>query len=408
MIFPNLSLEKYENLPYLAIICTFADGMTTKSEGMVIGYDAKRIVRNGTGLGSYGRTLINDIARDGELDIRLYAPDAGRDDLRRQIVESPNVRFCYPERTAMPFGKSLWRSRGIVKDLLRDKVQIFHGLSGELPHGIRKSGIKSVVTIHDLIFLRHPEFYHWIDTKIYTRKFRQTLQEADRIIAISECTKRDIMEYGNIDDSRISLIYQSCAPRFSVTTIGAEKEHIRQQYGLPERFILNVGSIETRKNILLAVKALPYLPENLSLVIVGRHTKYTDEVRTYIEKHRLTHRVHILHGVPDSHLPALYALAETFVYPSRYEGFGIPIIEAIRCGLPVVACTGSCLEEAGGPDCLYVHPDDEQAMAVAISQTFKGAEGREQRITRAQEYIRRFDGNDVAGQVIELYHRLLS
>jgi len=101
------------------------------------------------------------------------------------------------------------------------------------------------------------------------------------------------------------------------------------------------------------------------------------------------------------------AEAEAFVYPSRYEGFGIPIIEAISCGLPVVACKGSCLEEAGGPDSLYVDPDDAEAMANAIRQVLRGAEGREKRIENSQQYIKRFAGNDVAGQVVELYRSLL-
>ena len=363
------------------------------SNRMTVGFDAKRIVRNGTGLGSYGRTLVNDLA-SRDLNLRLYAPDAGREDLRSQVAELPNVGFCYPDRT--PFGKAFWRSRGIVAQLRRDGVEVFHGLSGELPVGIRKSGIKSVVTIHDLIFLRHPEYYHWLDTKIYAWKFRQTIREADHIIAISECTKRDIMEYADVDERRISVIYQSCAPRF---TIGSAKT--------TSRYILSVGSIEARKNILLAVKALPYLPDDLSLVVVGRHTKYTDEVIDYAKQQGLAHRVKVMHGVTDEQLPQLYAGAEAFVYPSRYEGFGIPIIEAISCGLPVVACTGSCLEEAGGPDSLYVDPDDEQAMAAAIRQVLKGADGREQRISRSQQYIRRFEGNDVAGQVFELYQSLL-
>jgi glycosyltransferase involved in cell wall biosynthesis len=178
-------------------------------------------------------------------------------------------------------------------------------------------------------------------------------------------------------------------------------------YGLPKRFILNVGTIERRKNVLLAVKALTELPEDMSLVIVGRQTSYTNEVLEYISTHGLSHRVFLLHGVPDDHLPALYAQAEVFVYPSVYEGFGIPIIEAVSCGLPVVACTGSCLEEAGGPDCLYVAPDDDEAMAGAILQVVRGAEGREERVRRSQEYIRRFEGNDVAAQVVDLYHSLL-
>ena len=362
-----------------------------------IGFDAKRIVRNGTGLGSYGRTLVNDLA-SYPLELRLYVPDQGRDELRQQIKLQENVRFCLPAPSNLPFSKALWRSKRIVNDLKRDGIQVFHGLSGELPMGIRKSGIKSVVTIHDLIFLRHSEFYHWIDTKIYAWKFRQTIREADRIIAISECTKRDILRYApDVDPRRISVIYQSCAPKFSCAPAVPSGE----------RYILSVGSIEARKNILLAVKALPYLPEEVKLVIVGRHTPYTDKVKAYAEKERLSHRIKIMHGVSDEALPKLYAEAEAFVYPSRYEGFGIPIIEAISCGLPVVACKGSCLEEAGGPDALYVDPDDAQAMAQAIRQVLKGAEGRERRIERSQQYIKRFAGNNVAGQVVELYRQLL-
>ena len=118
-------------------------------------------------------------------------------------------------------------------------------------------------------------------------------------------------------------------------------------------------------------------------------------------------RIKFYHGVPDDDLPAFYAQAETFVYPSVYEGFGIPIIEAVGSGLPVVACTGSCLEEAGGPDSLYVAPDDSEAIAAAIRQSLIGAKGREERILRSRDYIRRFEGRDVARQVADLYRETL-
>ena len=395
-----------------------------KEDTPIIGFDAKRAVANGTGLGSYSRTLINDLARY-PLTLRLYAPDEGRDDLRTQIQDRANVTLHTPHSTfhiphstshiphstfhiphSTSLGKSLWRSHGIVSDLRHDGIQLYHGLSGELPIGIRKSGIPSVVTIHDLIFLRHPEYYHWIDTKIYAWKFRQTISEATHIIAISECTRRDILHYApELDPARISVIYQSCAPKFT-------PDISPSSFLLPpsSKYILSVGTIEARKNILLAVKALEtsQLPDDLHIVIIGRHTPYTDTVARYARDHGLEARVHILHNVSDAELPAYYAAAEAFVYPSRYEGFGIPIIEAISCGLPVVACTGSCLEEAGGPDTLYVSPDDPQAMAAAIAQVLKGAPGRDQRILRSREYIRRFQGNDVAGQVYRLYLRLLN
>ncbi len=374
----------------------------------IIGFDAKRIVRNGTGLGSYGRTLVNDLAQRQDLALRLYAPDKGRDDLRSQIVERPNVSFCYPHfSSSIHLPSSWWRMKGVVTDLQRDGVQLYHGLSGELPIGIRKSGIRSVVTIHDLIFLRHPEFYNWVDTKIYAWKFRQTLREADHVIAISECTKRDILYYGDIDEQKISIVYQSFAPRFSVEVSEEQRTQVRSAYQLPQRYILNVGSIEARKNILQAVQALPLLPDDVALVMVGRHTPYTDQVLQYVREHHLEERVRVLHGVPDEHLPMLYALAESFVYPSVYEGFGIPIIEAISCGLPVVACSGSCLEEAGGSDSLYVQPGNVEAMAAAIRLTLVGAEGRELRIENSKKYIRRFSGCNVADQVVNVYQSLL-
>ncbi|MBQ8467360.1 MAG: glycosyltransferase family 4 protein [Prevotella sp.] len=375
---------------------------------MIIGFDAKRIVRNGTGLGSYGRTLVNDLAMVDDMELRLYAPDQGRIELRNQILNRQNVTFCYPRRTFTSLGKALWRSKGMVSQLQKDGVQVYHGLSGELPHGISRRGIPSVVTIHDLIFMRHPEYYNKVDVKIYTKKFYQTLREADRIVAISECTRRDICELGEIDSSRVDLIYQSCAPRFTEEPDAKKMWQVREHYELPDRYVLCVGSIEQRKNALLAVQALHYLTDDVSLVIVGRETPYADEVREYILAHRLSHRVLMLHGVPDDDLPSLYRMADAFVYPSRYEGFGIPIIEAIRMGLPVMACTGSCLEEAGGPDSLYVSPDDAEALAHALKQVLFGAPGREQRIERSRAYVRRFENTDAAQHFVELYKDLVN
>jgi glycosyltransferase involved in cell wall biosynthesis len=152
---------------------------------------------------------------------------------------------------------------------------------------------------------------------------------------------------------------------------------------------------------------LQHLPDNIHLVLVGKRTPYTDRIRTFIRRHDLQQRVVILHGVSDADLSVLYALADTFVYPSRYEGFGIPIIEAINSGLPVVACTGSCLEEAGGPHSLYVSPDDAEALAAALRQTLKGAPGRQQRIDLSRDYVRRFAGNNVAQQVADVYERVV-
>ena len=215
------------------------------------------------------------------------------------------------------------------------------------------------------------------------------------------------MELGGVSADRIDLVYQSCAPRFTTDVSPDLRQRVAHAWRLPSRYVLSVGTIEERKNLLLAVKALRRLPDDLHLVAVGRTTDYAEQVLAWARREQLAHRVHFLHGVPDADLPAVYSQAEVFVYPSRYEGFGIPVIEAIHCGLPVVACTGSCLEEAGGPDSLYVSPDDPDALAAAILKLQRGAPDREARIARSRAYVRRFEGTDVAGQVADIYRRLL-
>lgn len=373
-------------------------------DSMTIGFDAKRLVRNNTGLGNYCRTLINDMIRcNNGNKLLLYAPDKGRDELRNQVIESNNSSFIFPKKKLGKIAKSLWRTKNIVKQLADDKVQIYHGLSGELPLGLKNSGIKSVVTIHDLIFLRHPEYYHWIDRKIYTWKFHQTIKQADKIIAVSECTKRDILEFGKINPEKIEVIYQSCNPKFTVTPSVQDIESTTIKYNLPKRYLLCVGTIEERKNLILAVKSLKFLPEDIHLVAVGKKTKYADKVKKQADKIGVSHRLHLLSGVNDDELNVIYKNAEVFVYPSRYEGFGIPIIEAIFCGLAVVACTGSCLEEAGGPDCSYVSPDDTEGMAASIMFLLNNEEERKKRITSSLEYVQKYKGMNIANAVFEVY-----
>lgn len=376
---------------------------------MIIGYDAKRIVCDNTGQGSYGRTLVNDVAEAVQLgtELVLYAPGRGNDTLRRQIQPRQNVRYEYPDRSLGCLSRALWRTYGIVKDLVRDGVHLYHGLSGELPVGIADTGIKTVVTIHDVIFMRHPEWYGWLDRKACAWKFRKTCREADRIIAISECTKRDVMVYGDVPPAKIDVIYQSCGTRYKLREGEKKLQEVHTAYMLPERYIVSVGTIEERKNIILAVKAMRLLPDEVSLVVVGKSTPYAERVKRFVQANGLAHRVKFLHGVPADDMPAIYQMAEACVYPSRYEGFGLPVIEGIQSGLPVVACTGSCLEEAGGNATLYVDPDDVYGMADAIKQSLKGAPGRDERIAAGMQYISRFENADVARQVLDVYRRLL-
>ena len=374
---------------------------------LTIGYDAKRAVSNGTGLGNYCRTLLNDLGTIDTTDsFRLYVPDLGRDDLRSQLDMPRNMNFVTPANKLVKPLRSLWRIKGIVNDLKRDGVDIYHGLTGELPLGLSEAGIKSVVTIHDLIFMRCPEYYNPVDVAIYKWKFRNAIRQANRIIAISECTRRDIMELGEIDDSRIHVVYQSCDTRFRQQVSPEQKQDVRARYSLPKRYVLFVGTIEERKNALLAAQALPYLSDDIHLVLVGRQTAYAKTIFSFARQNGLANRIHMLSGVPTSDLYAIYQQAECFVYPSRYEGFGIPIIEAIQSRLPVIACTGSCLEEAGGPDNVYVDPDEPQEMAMAIKSITDNPDAARQIVTRSLDYIRRFENGNVAQEMLNVYRSL--
>ena len=374
---------------------------------LTIGYDAKRAVSNGTGLGNYCRTLLNDLGTIDTTDsFRLYVPDLGRDDLRSQLDMPRNMSFVTPANKLVKPLRSLWRIKGIVNDLKRDGVDIYHGLTGELPLGLSEAGIKSVVTIHDLIFMRCPEYYNPVDVAIYKWKFRNAIRQANRIIAISECTRRDIMELGEIDDSRIDVVYQSCDTRFRQQVSPEQKQDVRARYSLPKRYVLFVGTIEERKNALLAAQALPYLSDDIHLVLVGRQTAYAKTIFSFARQNGLANRIHMLSGVPTSDLYAIYQQAECFVYPSRYEGFGIPVIEAIQSRLPVIACTGSCLEEAGGPDNVYVDPDEPQEMAMAIKSITDNPDAARQIVTRSLDYIRRFENGNVAQEMLNVYRSL--
>lgn len=376
---------------------------------MRIGFDGKLAVENKTGLGNYSRFIIDILSRlHKENQYTIYAPKPKENKPLDRILSRENIQIIYP---ASHFWKrlcSLWRIWGINKQIKEEQLSLFHGLSNELPLSIKKSKTRSIVTIHDLIFIRYPQFYKWIDRHIYIYKFKKACQNSDRIIAISEMTKRDIITFFGIDAHKIDVVYQSCHPIFKQPASSTQKKEIRQKYQLPDKYILNVGSIESRKNLLLVVKALHYIPEDISLVAIGKRTTYTNEVEEYINKHQLNHRVHILHNIPFQELPVFYQLAKLFVYPSFFEGFGIPIIEAIHSNIPVIAATGSCLEEAGGPDSIYINPNNEKELAININKILTSSDLVNKMTTKGKEYIKRFSDETIAQDIMQVYQKALS
>ena len=368
-----------------------------------IGFDAKRAVQNNTGLGNYSRQMIEILSEYfPDNQYVLFAPKQRENPRLQSICERRNIAFVFPSGLFRRFA-ALWRLTGVKKDIAANGIEIFHGLSNEIPLGLHKTGVKTIVTVHDLIFMRFPQFYKAIDRAIYRFKFRYACRHAHRIIAVSECTKRDIVSFFNIPEDKIAVVYQPCHPAFSLRVDDECRAATVEKYGLPPQYLLNVGSIESRKNLMLAVKALKYLPETLHLVAVGKTTPYQKEVEKLAEQLNVQQRLRILNNVPFADLPALYQAAEVFVYPSFFEGFGIPIIEALTSETPVVAAQGSCLEEAGGSHSLYIPPDDERALAQKITEIINNPQLAKLMRTKGKEYVSRFSNENIAGELIMNY-----
>jgi glycosyltransferase involved in cell wall biosynthesis len=370
---------------------------------MKIGFDAKRTIQNNTGLGNHNRHVIEVLSEyypDNEY--LLFAPGRKENSRLRRILSKTNVTFFFPAGLYRLF-PSAWRTWGITRDIKKHEAAIFHGLSNELPAGIERLGIKTVVTVHDLIFLRYPEYYRPVDRLIYRLKFRHACEKADRIIAVSECTKRDIVSFFHIPAERISVVYPGCHPCFRADVAGEEAAVVAARYRLPRRFILYVGSIEARKNLLLAVKALRRIPDDIHLVAVGRATPYQSDVERYAAASGVTSRLHILNEVPLNDLPAIYRSAALFVYPSFFEGFGIPVIEALNSGVPVIAATGSCLEEAGGPASAYVNPHDDAALSEKIMNILNDDDLATKMADAGKRYAERFSEKSIATAIMKVY-----
>jgi glycosyltransferase involved in cell wall biosynthesis len=370
-----------------------------------IGYDAKRLFNNFTGLGNYCRFILRGLVDHyPQNEYWLYSPrlrDHQETELFRStpyVVRRPDTAF----QRALP---SVWRSVSLASVAHRDGVQIFHGLSNELP-ATKPDGLKTVVTVHDLIFMRFPSYYSSVDRLIYGTKLRKSLNSADKIIAISHQTANDLREFENIDDDRLVVVHQGCQEAFKKPYPEVDLEQVKTKYGLPDRFILCVGTLEPRKNAALLIRALSIMKDKVFVVIAGKPTSHASNLRDMVRELKLEPWVRFIYHTPYSDLPLLYRAASLFVYPSVFEGFGIPIVEAIASGVPVITSNGSSLSEAGGPNCMYVNPTNPEELAVAIGQVLGDEQLRNTMISRSAEYIQRFEPAAIAGQMMRIYQEL--
>jgi glycosyltransferase involved in cell wall biosynthesis len=382
---------------------------------MNIGFDAKRAYHNGTGLGHYSRTLIRSLAQFyPQHQYYLFNPSASA----KFPLSGDNLHEVQPSSFIDKLFTSAWRSSWIKKDLKKNRIDIYHGLSHEIPVGISGTGIKSVVTIHDLIHERNPEQYNPIDVKIYRKKFRYACTHADKIIAISEQTKQDIIKFYNIPEEKITVCYQSCNPAFRDQVSEEEKEAVKKKYSLPAEFFLSVGSVIERKNLLNVCKAMHLLRDEIAipLVVIGDGGKYKQQVKDYIQKNKLDDRIIFLSDnsainalaayTSATDFPAIYQLAVAMIYPSYFEGFGIPVLEALCSGLPVITSNVSCLPEAGGDAAFYVNPASADEIAIGMKKIYTDNTFAASLRNKGFNHSQKFTAQKCADAVMKVYEQL--
>lgn len=365
---------------------------------MKIGYDAKRAFNNTSGLGNYSRDVIRAVKKYFNDELYLFTTK-----INEELFDVKDVKIIEPGNKLT---KAYWRTFYVSNDINKLNLDIFHGLSNEIPVGIN-SNVKKVITVHDLIFKRFPQWYNFIDRKIYDKKVAFGLKTADKIIAISRQTKNDIIEFYGTEEDKIEVVYQTCNDIFKKKADDLLTRKVKDKYNLPEKYLLYVGTIEPRKNALNIVKALYERNIDIPLIIVGRNTKYGDIIKEYIKNKLLENRIFLLHDVQTDELPVFYQNATVFIYPSTFEGFGIPIIEALYSGIPVITSKGGCFAEAGGKGSIYVNPENINELAEAITELLNDESKRKELIKEGKKHVKNFETGKVATALHNVYEALV-
>lgn len=372
---------------------------------MRIGFDAKRAFNNGTGLGNYSRFVINGLLKHfPEHEYYLFTPRI-KPEFEHFYAPGSNVKIITPDSFLGKTFSSLWRTYAIAEMCNQLRLDVFHGLSNELPVGIDKFRGKKLVTIHDLIFLRYPDYYNNIDRYIYTKKFKYACTQANTVIAASEQTARDIASWFHTDKNKTLVGYQNCDERFSLKASVEQQLQVKQKLQLPEKFVLCVGTIEKRKNQLTVLKAFHQLNEpGFSLVFIGRETDYATELKSYITANHLSASVMFLKNISQDELPVIFQLAEAFVYASEFEGFGIPVLEGLRSQVPVIAANASSLPEVGGDAVAYFDPHSAGELTQRLQEVLLAGIDSSLKDKMARQ-VQQFETKPLMEQLMEAYRQ---
>lgn len=333
------------------------------------------------------------------------------------FLSDPRAREHYQHLQLVP---SRWPThKPMVRIVWEQIVQPFalRGAHIDLLHALAFAGplaisVPWVATVYDLSFIRFPQSFNAAN-RIYLKwATRQSLRRANRVIAISENTRRDLVTLFGAEPKKIEVVYCGIDPSFSPSNDPGDIECLRTQHHLPEKMILFVGTIEPRKNVARLIRAFARAKRNAHLphrlVLVGARGWKDQEVDAAIEQEGIAEQVIFAGYVAQEELPRWYRAADLFVYPSLYEGFGLPPLEAMACGAPVVSSNASSLPEVIGDAGLLVAPDDEDALADAITRALTDAALREQMIERGLKQAAKFSWARAARETTDIYRTVLA
>jgi glycosyltransferase involved in cell wall biosynthesis len=370
---------------------------------LTVGYDATAAVRQGAGIGRYTRELLVALGRRGD-DIRYKLMSSGRGATEGYL---PRLDARFRHR-ALPVSDRVtnliwqrWRV-GLPVQTVLGRFDLFHSPDFTLPPtGCRPS----VLTVHDLAFMRVPEAAYPSLRAYLEAVVPRSARRADRIVAVSWCTATDLQDLLDIPAERIAVIPEGVGSAFKPVDEARKTRAELELYGITGPYVLAVGTLEPRKNYVRLFRAYARLMETGyrgQLVVAGRRGWLYEPILAAIRELRLGERIRIIRP-QDRDLPTLYSLADIFVYPSLYEGFGIPPLEAMACGTPV-ACSGtSSLPEVVGDAALLFNPLDEPEIADAMALLLTDSELRSQLVTRGLQRAAQFTWEQAAESTIAVY-----
>jgi glycosyltransferase involved in cell wall biosynthesis len=373
---------------------------------MRICLNASPAVHHIAGLGRYTQELMAALLEvDSENEYVAFYNRPGE-----ALVDPPLDRL--PHLTTNLATKP-WRMSALVahfarisQDQLFPGIDLFHATDHLLP---RLTRIKSVFTLHDLVFRFYPHTHKTLNRWFLTLMMPRFLAAADAVIAVSESTKKDAIQAYGLDEAKITVIYEGVSDHFRRVSPEAISA-VRHKYSLPEQFFLTVATIEPRKNLTLLLEAYHTLRNDSSpgLVIVGRKGWLYSGFFDRLHELGLENDVVFPGFVPDEDLPALYSAADVFVFPSLYEGFGLPVVEALACGTPVVTSNAASLPEVAGDAALLVDPSSVGELVRAVRDVQRNQELREELRARGPRQAAKFSWQRAARETLAVYRSLVA